>query len=123
MKPELNEVTTMNKPLTTYERKMRDAKFKKAYEASYKELLFSELILSMMDDDNKSIRKLAEEANLSKSVIQDLRSGKQDDIKVSNLIKLAKAFGYEVILKKGEKIVTLFESKKSKKHPIMAATG
>jgi DNA-binding Xre family transcriptional regulator len=113
----------MNKPLTTYERKMRDAKFKKAYEESYKELLFSELILSMMDDDDKSIRKLADEAKLSKSVIQDLRSGKQDDIKVSNLIKLAKAFGYEVILKKGDRVVTLFESKKSKKHHIMAAAG
>ena len=114
----------MNKPLSTYERKMKDPKFKKTYKASYKELLFSELIISMMEDDEKSVRKLAEEARISSSVIQDLRSGKQYDIRVSNLIKLAHAFGYEVILKKGKKSVILHEAKGSKKyHNIIAAAA
>lgn len=36
----------MNKPLSTYERKMQDKKFREAYEQSYKELLFSELFIS-----------------------------------------------------------------------------
>lgn len=90
----------MNKPLSTYERKMQDKKFRKAYEKSYKELLFSELLISIMDDDHKSVRALAKEADLSPSVIQDIRSGKQQDIKTSNLIKIAHAFGYEVILRK-----------------------
>ena len=113
----------MSKALSTYERKMQDAKFKKAYKEKYQELLFSELIISMMESDEKSVRKLAEEARISPSVIQDLRSGKQDDIKASNLIKLAHAFGYEVILKKGNKnIFSLNESSDSRrKSKIIAA--
>ena len=106
----------MNKPLSTFERKMQDNKFKQAYEQSYKELLFSELLISKMDADDKSVRGLAEEAQLSPSVIQDLRSGKQNDIKVSNLINIAKAFGYEVILQKGTEKLTLHDEIKNKKH-------
>lgn len=114
-KLELTEVITMNKPLSTYERKMKNPKFKKAYEKGYKELLFSELMISIMDGDDKSVRKLAKEAGISPSVIQDIRSGKQHDIKVSNLIKIAHAFGYEVILEKGKERLTLQEGRKGSK--------
>lgn len=112
MKQELSEVIIMNKPiLSTYEKKMKDQKFKKAYKKSYKELLFSELLISVMEGDDKSVRELAKEADLSPSVIQDIRSGKQQDIKVSNLIKIANAFGYELILQKGEDRFALHEEK------------
>lgn len=118
MKLELSEVTTMNKALSTFERKMKNPKFKKAFEEGYRKLLFSELMISIMEGDDVSIRKLAKEADISKSVIQNLRSGKQHDIKVSNLIKIAHAFGYEVILEKGDERLMLEEttSKNSKKH-------
>ena len=106
----------MNKPLSTFERKMQDKRFKQVYEQSYKELLFSELLISIMDADDKSVRALAKEAQLSPSVIQDLRSGKQKDIKVSNLINIAKAFGYEVILQKGKEKLALHDEIKNKKH-------
>ena len=107
---------TMNKPLSTFDKKMQNNEFKKAYEQSYKELLFSELLISIMDADDKSVRGLAEETQLSPSVIQDLRSGKQNDIKVSNLINIAKAFGYEVILQKGKEKLALHDEIKNKKH-------
>ena len=115
----------MNKPLSTFERKMKNPKFKKAFEEGYRELLFSELMISIMEDDGVSIRELAKEAELSPSVIQDLRTGKQHDIKVSNLIKIVHAFGYEVILKKGKKQLTFKEgTKASKGHlSVLAATG
>ena len=107
----------MNKPLSTFERKMTNPEFKKAFDESYKELLFSELMISIMEDDDISIRELAKEADISPSVIQDLRSGKQHDIKVSNLVKIAHAFGYEVILQKGKKRLTFQEGiKNSKNH-------
>lgn len=120
MKRELKEVNIMNKPLSTFEKKMKNPKFKKAFEEGYKKLLFSELMISIMDGDDVSIRNLAKEANISKSVIQNLRSGKQNDIKVSNLIKIAHAFGYEVILQKGNERLMLEETttKNSKKHLI-----
>ena len=41
----------MSKPLSTYERKMKNSKFRKAYQKSYNELLFSELIILMMEED------------------------------------------------------------------------
>lgn len=105
----------MTKQLSTYERKMKDTKFRKAYKQSYKELLFSELLISIMEGDDKSVRELAKEANLSPSVIQDIRSGKQHDIKTSNLIKIAHAFGYEVILQKGDERLALNEETKGTK--------
>ena len=115
MKIELCEVTIMSKQLSTYERKMKDPKFKKAYKKSYNELLFSELLISIMENDDKSVRELAREANLSPSVIQDIRAGKQNDIKTSNLIKIAHAFGYEVILQKGKERLALNEQTKGTK--------
>ena len=60
----------MNKPLSTFERKMQNPRFKKEFEEGYKKLLFSELIISIMEGDDVSIRNLAKEANISKSVIQ-----------------------------------------------------
>ncbi|SRR5579883_1106692 len=114
----------MTKPLSTFERKMKNPKFKKIFEEGYKELLFSELMISIMEGDDKSIRDLAREAHLSPSIIQNLRSGKQQDIKVSNLIKIAHAFGYEVILEKGNERLTLQETtKNSKKHLSVVAAA
>lgn len=125
MRLELNEVITMSKPLSTFERKMKSPSFKKAFEEGYKKLLFSELMTSIMEGDDVSIRNLAKEAKISKSVIQNLRSGKQNDIKVSNLIKIAHAFGYEVILQKGEERLMLEETttKDSKKHLSVVAAA
>jgi transcriptional regulator with XRE-family HTH domain len=112
----------MSKPISTYERKMKDKKFKKAYKKSYKELLFSELLISVMEDDDKSVRELAKEVSLSPSVIQDIRSGKQHDIKVSNLIKIAQAFGYELILQKGNERLALHEKSRGAKSQL-SVTG
>lgn len=114
-KRELKQVTTMNKPLSTFERMMKDPKFRNAYKKGYKEFLFSELLISIMEGDDKSVRELAKEAHLSPSVIQDIRSGKQHDIKVSNLIKIAHAFGFEVILQKGKERLELHEKSKGTK--------
>lgn len=71
-----------------------------------------------MENDNKTVRSLAKEADISPSVIQDLRSGKQNDIKVSNLIKIAESFGYKVILQKGDEQLALHDQIKNKKHQL-----
>jgi len=91
----------MAKRLSTYERKLKSTQFKKAFKKSYKDLLFSELMIAIMEKDETSVRKLAREAHLSASVIQDLRTGKQRDIKVRNFIRVVHALGYEIILKRG----------------------
>lgn len=106
----------MSERLSTYERKMQNKQFKEVFDGEYKKLLFSELLISIMESDDKSIRRLAKEADISPSVIQDIRSGEQQDIKVSNLIKIAEVFGYEVILQKGKEKLALHEEIKNNRH-------
>ena len=81
-----------------------------------KNYFFSELLISIMEEDDKSVRSLAKEANISPSVIQDLRSGKQQDIKVSNLIKIVETLGYTVVLQRGAEQLTLHDEIKGNKH-------
>lgn len=118
MKLGLNEVTIMSKRrvLSTYEREMKNPAFNKAFKESYKKLLFSELLIALMDDDEKSVRKLAEEANLSPTIIQALRSGKQHDIRMSNFISIANAFGYKIYIEKGNDRFAVEEDNKQSKH-------
>lgn len=119
MKTEPNKVNTMSKkPLSTFEREMQDPHFKAAYEESYQELLLSELLISIMELDEKSVRKLAKEAGLSPTIIQNLRSGKQRDIKIGNFVNIAKVLGYKVILEKGDERFVAEENKEDKKQPI-----
>lgn len=73
----------------------------------YQEFLVSELITPMMEDDEKSVRKLTGEVDLSPIVIQKLRSGKQEDVKLSNFLTIAHACGYHLALEKGGNRISL----------------
>ena len=63
--------------------------------------------LRIMAEGNKSVRALADELGVSKTVIQNLRSGEQLDMKLSNFLKMTHAYGYHVILEKDEKRISL----------------
>lgn len=103
MKPGLREANIMTKKiLSTYEREVKNTRFKRAFDKSYKEFLLSELLIAIMEEDEISVRDLAKEAGLSPTVIQKLRSGKQDNLKISNFVGIAQACGYRVILEKDE---------------------
>lgn len=95
------------KSLSTFEREMRKPEFKKAFQKSYKEFLISELILSMMEKNHKSVRELARAAHLSPTVIQNLRSKKQTDIKMKNFLNISTECGYQVVLEKGKERILL----------------
>jgi DNA-binding Xre family transcriptional regulator len=110
-------VTTMSKKsISTFEREMKNVKFKKAFEKSYKELLLSELLIAIMEKDDKSVRELAKEVNISPTVIQKIRSGKQNDIKVSNFVSIVHACGYKVILEKEDQRLEIKDKKLKDKH-------
>ncbi len=79
---------------------MRKPAFQAAVEESCQELLLSELVLAIMAEDTKSVRELAEELGISKTVIQNLRSGEQVDMKLSNFVRLSHAYGYQLVLEK-----------------------
>ena len=92
---------------TVFNKWKNDPAFKKDYDKEFQELALSELMLALMEDDNKSVRKLAELAGLSATAIQDLRSGKTKDVKFRNFLSIVEACGYEVELVKGKKRIPL----------------
>src|SRR5438105_5766239 len=93
------------KRATTVGRWLQKPGFKAAAAKEYKELLLSELVLAIMAADSKSVRELAQELGVSKTVIQNLRSGQQSDMKLSNFVKLTRAYGYDLVLEKeGQRI-------------------
>lgn len=96
-----------NKTASTYDRLMEDTAFKADFDKGYKDFLLSELLCALMQNDAKSVRGLAKEVGLSPTVIQNIRSGKQDDIKMQNFMGIVKACGYSLILEKENERITL----------------
>ncbi len=93
--------------LSTFDREMKDKSFRERFDKSYSEFLLSELIISIMDDDHKSVRSLAKEVDLSPTVIQKVKSGMQEDIKLSNFINIIEACGYHLLLEKNGKQIPI----------------
>ena len=104
------------KLLSTYEREMKNTCFKKAFDKSYKEFLLSELLIAMMKEDEVSVRELAKEVGLSPTIIQKIRSGKQDDLKITNFVSIVNACGYKLILEKNDERIVIEDKKGGKKH-------
>jgi DNA-binding Xre family transcriptional regulator len=102
----------MEKPVenrfgSVFDKWKNDPEYKNDYDKEFKEFALSELMLAMMEDDHKSVRKLAELAGVSATAIQDLRSGKAKDVKFKNFLSIIEACGYGIELVKGEKRIPL----------------
>lgn len=95
------------KQLSTFEKEMQKASFREQFEEEYNEFVLSETIRSLMESDHKSVRKLAKESGLSPTVIQNIRSGQQGDVKLSNFINISHACGYKIILEKNNERICL----------------
>lgn len=95
------------KPTSTVARWLQKPGFKAAVAREYKELMLSELVLALMAEDSKSVRALADQLGVSKTVIQNLRDGTQRDMKLSNFVKLTHAYGYHLVLEKEGRRITL----------------
>lgn len=87
-----------DKSLSTYDELMQNPDFKKKHEESYRELVLSELLLAIMSEDNISIRSLAKQAGISPAIIQDIRSGKRDNLTLKTFASLIDALGYNLVL-------------------------
>jgi DNA-binding Xre family transcriptional regulator len=111
-------MTKPKKAISTFEREMKNTKFKKAFDKSYKEFLLSELFVAIMDEDEISVRKLAKEVGLSPTIIQKIRSGKQDDLKISNFVCIVNFCGYKVILEKNNERIEIEDKKIKNKHQL-----
>lgn len=101
------KVITNKRKISTFERELKNPKFKKDFYENYSQFLLSELLIAMMEKDNKSVRQLAKEVDLSATIIQKLRSQKQTDIKLSNFLNIAHACGYHVALERNDEKIYL----------------
>jgi DNA-binding Xre family transcriptional regulator len=86
---------------------MKNSGFQDAFKREFKEFMLSELVLALMAKDTKSVRELARELGVSKTVIQNLRSGEQNDMKLSNFVKLTHAYGFDLVLEKKCERITI----------------
>ncbi len=93
--------------LSTFEQEMQNVKFKKEFEEGYEEFLWAEFLIDLMEENGHSIRGLARQVGISPTIIQNLRAGRQTDLKVSNLISIAAACGYHLVLQKGQRYIAL----------------
>jgi hypothetical protein len=95
------------KKLSTFEREMQDPEFRESFEKGYREFALSEVLIDLMKESHKTVRGLAHEVGLSPTIIQKVRSGEQQDLKISNFRTIAEACGYHLCLEKGKKRIEL----------------
>ena len=106
IKPELTKGVIVNKKTpkeftSTYERLIHvDPNFEEDLNKEYQELILSELILALIQEDQVTVRKLAQEAGVSPSLIQDLKKGKKTNVTLKSFSNIMHALGYEILLKK-----------------------
>lgn len=76
-------------------------KQKAKFDKEYEEFLLSEFIIEKMEEENLSVRSLAQKASVSPTVIQKLRNSESAErINYSTFISVIKSLGYKMKLEK-----------------------
>ena len=81
---------------SSYEEFIGDHKRKSLFDKEYAKLELSELLIEAMEKAEVSVRKLAKEANVSPTTIQELRSGKKTNISLVTFNRVLDIIGYEI---------------------------
>ena len=88
------------KKTSTFDRIMSNKDRKKQFESGYTDFLLSEFLHEAMTERHLSVRKLSEKAHVSPAMIQNLRSGKTQNISLKKLSAISNVLGYEIRLQK-----------------------
>ena len=83
-------------PLSTFDELMQDPKWKAKFEKGYEKFLISEFMIEAMEEKHISVRKLAKEAGVSTTIIQNMRSGKSKNISINTLSPILSALNYKI---------------------------
>lgn len=83
---------------STYDELIENPQQKELLEQEYQELLLSELLLATIKQDQRSVRKLAAEAGVSPTIIQELRAGKRTNITLSTFNRVLDTLGYQIAI-------------------------
>ncbi len=92
------------KKQSTYEKfvKSLTPKERKEFEKEYKDFLVSEMLLAAMERDAISVRKLAEAAGVSPTIVQGIRSGKRKNVSIQSFLKILNVLGYHLVAERGD---------------------
>jgi transcriptional regulator with XRE-family HTH domain len=78
----------------------KNPKEKKIFEKEYNDFLISEFILQKMEEENISIRALAEKAGVSPTIIQKMRSKNSEKITYRTFSNMLNTLGYKISIEK-----------------------
>ncbi len=81
---------------STFDRIMSDPKRRAKFDQGYEKFLFSELLLEAMEEQAMTVRKLASQSGVSTTMIQNIRSGKSDNISINTLAPILSVLGYRI---------------------------
>lgn len=84
---------------STYDKIVKNKKRKANIEKEYQELLISELLAAVMAKDSISVRQLAKAAGISPTIIQELKTGKRQNITIATANRVLNAIGYEISIR------------------------
>ena len=86
---------------TTFDRIINsNPKRKEKFDKEYNEFLLSEFILEKMEEENISVRSLAEKAGVSPTVIQKMRGQDAQKINLKTLSNVLYTLGYKINVEK-----------------------
>ena len=71
-------------------------KRKEKFDKEYNEFLLSEFILEKMEEENISVRSLAEKAGVSPTIIQKMRGQDAEKINLRTLSNVLYTLGYKI---------------------------
>lgn len=78
-----------------------DPKQKALFDKEYDDFLLSEFIIQKMEEENLSVRSLAQKASVSPTVIQKLRNNESaEKITYSTFMSVIRSLGYKMRLEK-----------------------
>ena len=78
-----------------------DPKQKALFDKEYDDFLLSEFIIQKMEEENLSVRSLAQKASVSPTVIQKLRNNESaEKITYSTFMSVIRSLGYKIRLEK-----------------------
>jgi DNA-binding Xre family transcriptional regulator len=88
---------------STFDKLMRDPEWKLEFEKGYEKFLLSEFLIGAMNENNISVRKLAEKSGVSPTLIQNIRSGKRSNISLETLAPILSVLNYKMQFVKDRK--------------------
>ena len=88
-----------NKPVSTFDRIMKDPKRRRKFGRKYRSFLLSEVIHGLMEKEGKSVRALAREVGISPTVIHDMRTGGRTNVTLRSFLGVVSALGGQVAVR------------------------